>query len=248
MRMNFKYIIPMVALGLSFFVTDVNAAPRSNKDMVGEIIFKVHDVVPEKNTEGTVMSCNIGVTFFNRTKIDLNNVALSLLWNDDVVSEIIDAEKRAERTDKQNKADVIKPRYSTSSFTSNIVSVDLKLPPVKANQQITLKTKVGTDRCFILLKDMDIKVSNCGSLGVSSSKEVCTNYFQYISPKQAEYHTEFKEISWENRILQEDEQVSRLQQEVNDLYDETVGVLNSITADFIIEDNRQSDSDMNGEE
>jgi hypothetical protein len=237
--MNFKYIVPMLALGLSFFVTDVNAAPKKTRGDVGQILFKIHDVVPEKNSEGVVMYCNVGVTFFNRTKSDLNNMAISMVWNDDVISEVIDSEKQVEREAKRNRSNEPRPRYSTANFTSNIISVDLKLPPVKVNQQITLKTKVDTDRCFVLLNDMDLSVLNCGSMGISSSKENCANYFQYVSPKQPEYHTEFKEISWENRLLQEDEAVSRLQEEVNNLYDETMGVLNSITNDFVLEENNE---------
>ena len=231
MKVNLKYVVPMLAFSLGFGVTDADAAPRAVKESVGEIIFKIHDVVPEKNADGEIMYCNLGATFFNRTKDDISNLAISLVWNDDVISEAIDLETRAEREAKRNRSKEPKSRYSTSSFTSKSISTDLRLPPIKVNQQITLKTKVDTDRCFLLLNDMDIHVTNCGSLGVASSKEACANYFQYVSPKHGEYYTEFKEISWESKILQEDEQVSQLQNDVEELYKDTVEVLDSITND-----------------
>ena len=229
MKVNLKYVVSMLAFSLGFGVTDADAAPRAVKESVGEIIFKIHDVVPEKNADGTVLYCNLGATFFNRTKSDVSNLAVSLVWNDDVIGEIIDVEDREEREIKKSNPKEPRSRYSTANFTSKVVSADLKLPPIKVNQQITLKTKVDTDRCFILLNEMDIVPLNCGSLVVSSSKDKCSNYFQYVSPKQGEYFTDFKEISWENRMLEEDEQVSQLQDDVDNLYNETIDILDSIT-------------------
>ncbi len=230
MKINAKYIMPMLAVGLTFGVVDVNAAPASSKESKGAVIFKIHDVVPEKNAEGKVIYCNVGATFFNRTKEDIANVSLSLSWNDDVIGEIIDIEEREEREKKKNKSKDPKSRYSTSSFTSSDVSVDLKLPPIKTNQQITMKTKVDTDRCFILLNDMDVVVSNCGTLSASSSKDACSNYFQYISPKNAEYYTDFKEVSLEEQVTNEDNHVLQLQEDVNKIFDETIKSIDEIVA------------------
>jgi aconitase B len=140
MKINAKYVLSVVALGLTLGVSGANAAPAGAKESVGEIIFKIHDIVPEKNSDGKVMYCNIGATFFNRTQKDVSNLAISLNWNDDVIGEIMDIEEREERERKRNKSKEPQPRYSTSSFTSSDVSVDLKLPPIKVNQQITLKT------------------------------------------------------------------------------------------------------------
>ncbi len=229
MKIDLKYVVPVLALGLSFGLTNADAAPLNGNESSGGIIFKIHDVVPEKNVDGEVIYCNLGATFFNRTDATVNNLAISLIWKDDVIDETIAIENREEREAKRNNSKKPTPRYSTSSFTSKTVSVDLKLPPIKMNQQITLKTKVDTDRCFLLLNDMDIKTLNCGSLGGASSKENCANSFQYVSPKQGEYYTEFKEISWDDQILREDEQVSKLQEDVENLYNEVEKALDLIT-------------------
>ena len=231
----------MLALGLGLGVADVKAAQNNGEESKKEIIFKIHDVVPEKNADGIVVYCNVGATFFNRTGKNISNLSVSLVWNDDVIGEIIDIEDRAEREARRNKSKEPRSRYSTSSFTSKTVSADLKLPPVKENQQITLKTKVDTDRCFILLNEMDVFVTNCGTLGETSSKDTCSNYFRYIGPKQGEYYTEFKEISWEEKLLQEDETVSQLQNDLNGLYDETIAVLDAITDPVKKEDKKDKE-------
>ena len=228
MKINAKYVMPIVALGLTFSSVSTKVSAADVKESLGGVIFKIHDIVPEKNADGNVIYCNIGATFFNRTKDDIANLAISLNWKDEVIGEIIDIEKREERAKKKNSSKGPKPRYSTSSFTSDVITVDIKLPPIKVNQQITLKTKVDTDRCFVLLNDMDVLPLNCGTLTSTMSKDACANVFQYVSPKSGEYYTEFKEISWENQIAKENEHVANLQNEVDVFYDETVKTLDSI--------------------
>lgn len=243
MKINAKYVLPIVALGLTFGGVGTKAVAVEVKNSLGGIIFKIHDIVPEKNTDGNVIYCNIGATFFNRTKSDVANLAVSLNWKDDVISEIMDIEKREEREKKRNSSKTPKPRYSTSSFTSDIVSVDLKLPPIKVNQQITLKTKVDTDRCFILLNDMDVIPLNCGTLSSSLSKDACANIFRYVSPKNGEYYTEFKEISWEDQIAREDENVINIQNETDGFYNETINSLNNIALPVSDEERNPKNND-----
>ena len=100
---------------------------------------------------------------------------------------------------------------------------------------IVLNIKYGwnEERIELLLNNVDVVVTNCGTLGVTSSKEACANYFQYVSPKQGEYYTEFKEISWEDRMMQENEQFLQLQKDVDGLYDETIAILDSITDEVL---------------
>lgn len=220
-----------MALGLIWNATDVSAAPEKNgKETFGEIIFKIHDVVPEKNADGQVVYCNIGATFFNRTKADASNVTLELTWNDNVIGDIIDIEDREEKESRRSGVKEQRSRYSTASFTSKNVSTLLKLPPIKMNQQITMKAKVDTDRCFILLEDMDVNVLSCGTLSDSTSKGACNNYFQYISPKMGEYYTDFKEVSWEKQLVEEDRYIAEIQEEVDAIYKDAFDVINNIVA------------------
>ena len=81
-----------------------------------------------------------------------------------------------------------------------------------------------------LLNDMDILVNNCGTLSASSSKDACSNYFQYISPKNGEYYTNFKEISWEEQVAAEDDHVVQIQDDIKKIFDDTVRTIDAITA------------------
>ena len=229
MIVNTKYIAPLLAMSVILGVVEAKAASKDTKESKGAVIFKIHDIVPEKNTDGKVIYCNVGATFFNRTSDDVANVSLSLNWNDEIIGEIIDIEEREERERLRDKPKAPKSRYSTSSFTSKMISASLKLPPIKVNQQITLKTKVDTDRCFLLLNDMDVVVNNCGTMSTSSSRDKCSSFFQYISPKNPEYYNDFKEISWENQIAEEDEQVEQIQKDIDEIFKDTIKTIEELT-------------------
>ena len=231
MKVNAKNLMRFMALGLVFGAANVYAAPSNNdKEPFGEIIFKIHDIVPEKNADGNVVYCNIGATFFNRTKADASNVSLELEWNDNVIGDVIDIEDREEKEANRTKSKAPRPRYSTSSFTSRTVSANLKLPPIKKNQQITMKSKVDTDRCFILLEEMDVNVVDCGTLVDTGTKGACNKYFQYVSPKSGEYYNDFKEISWEEQLVEEDKYIISVQEEVETSYQEVFDIIDGIVA------------------
>lgn len=195
------------------------------------ILFKVHSIVPEKDMNGKVLHCNIGATFFNRTPQEISNVALTLTWNDDVVEETIDLEERAEREAKRTNPNAQTSRYTTAALSPKTVSTSLKLPPIKSNQQVTLKTKVNTDRCFLLLEDADATVTNCGTIGMSAKSNTtkdCANVFRYVSPKSAEYYQEFKDISLEEQMANEDTVLDNTQKEIEKAYTEALTSIRSI--------------------
>jgi hypothetical protein len=249
MKVDAKYLMRIMALGLVFGATNVFAAPTDTKETFGEIIFKIHDVVPEKDADGKVVYCNVGATFFNRTIADASNVSLELKWNDNVIGDIIDIEDREEKESKRTNTKEPRARYSTSSFTSRDVTTLLKLPPIKRNQQITLRAKIDTDRCFILLEDMDINVVNCGTLVDSTAKGACNKYFQYISPKVGEYYKDFKEISWKEELVEEDNYIVGVQNEVENIYKEAYDVIDNIVAPLTYSeraDGREDNSDVRG--
>ena len=105
---------------------------------------------------------------------------------------------------------------------------------MKPHQQVTLKSKIATDRCFLLLNDMEIKVTNCGTAGDDKNlygrgNADCSNLFRYISPKNAEYYSEFKEISSEEIEAQEQSESDRKKQEINNLYKETVDSITGLS-------------------
>ena len=220
-------------LGVSAAVLMVNPALAAEKEDtgVGEILFKIHDVIPEKNADGKVLHCNIGATFFNRTNADVSNMSITLRWEDEVVSDMIDLEEREDKEKRRIAPRAARSRYSTASFNSKTIDLNVKLPPIKSMQQISMKTQVDTDRCFLLLNDMEVTVNNCGTLAVSgkTSKDQCANIFQYVSPKMPEYYTEFKETSYDKQIVIEDEEMANMRKEVDKMIADASATIESIT-------------------
>ena len=75
MNKNAKLFITCLGLGMASYINVAAAASDA-------ILFKIHDVVPVKNADGNVVSCDVGATFYNRTEKEINNASLNLIWAD----------------------------------------------------------------------------------------------------------------------------------------------------------------------
>ena len=252
--MNRKAKFFMQFLGISMVLATGVAYAAERKDDVkertGEVLFKIHDIVPEKNADGNVVYCNVGATFFNRTNIDLANAALTLRWDDNVIGEIIDQEEREAKEKERNNSRSVRSRYSTANTTGKTISLQIKLPPIKTMQQVSLKTKVDTDRCFILLNDMDVTINNCGTASMTGRilQQGCSNLFQYISSKMPEYYMEFKEISPEQQAAIDNAEMDGIQKEINASFEATIMDIKNITDEKPVDANEEVvDSKQNKE-
>ena len=226
MNKNAKLFAACLGLGMASCINAAAAAADA-------VLFKIHDIVPVKNADGNVVSCDVGATFYNRTANEVTNASLNLIWADEVVADAINQEERnakeAQRLNRRNVA-----RYNTATYNDRNVTMSLRLPPLKPYQQVTLKSKVVTDRCFLLLNDMEIEVTNCGTSadtgksGVSSraAAAACSNLFRFVGPKSPEYYSEFRPVSAEEQNAQEQNQSDQQKQEINSLYKETVSSIN----------------------
>jgi hypothetical protein len=231
--MNGKAKLFMSILGLGAVLTALPAIAQEKSVSLGGILFKIQDVTPEKNADGSVKYCSLRATFINRTSVDVVNAALALTWHDDVIGDAIDAEERAANEAKRNGSQAASPRYSTAGFTSKSVQASLKLPPLKSGQQISLKTNVATDRCFLLLNDMDINVTNCGSADMidKSSQRGCTDLFRYVSPKEEEYYVEFSDVTPQQQQALEASQINELKKGIDTAYSDALASIQAITAE-----------------
>lgn len=235
MKTSVRYLMGTLAVGAMLSANNVWAQTNESEE-AGEVLFKVHDIIPEKDADGNVVYCNMGATFFNRTKQNITNAALKLVWLDEVVSDVIDQEERAEKEAQRINSKQARNRYPTSSITDENIEASLKLPQIKANQQVSLKTKVDTDRCFLLLNDMDVEVVNCGTAGAGAgvaNRQSCNNLFRFVSPKMPEYYTEFKEISLEEQLKNEAEEVVKGEKEVIEVYENTLNILRNTASGAI---------------
>lgn len=218
-----KLFLACLGVGMASYIGAAAAASDA-------VLFKIHDIVPVKNADGNVTSCEVGATFYNRTASEISNAALNLVWADEVVADAINQEERnakeAQRTGRRNL-----PRYNTATYNSRNINMSLRLPPLKPYQQVTLKSKVATDRCFLLLNDMEVNVTKCGTAASdskSSSKNNCDNLFRFIGPKSPEYYSEFKAVSADEQAVQDQGIADKQKQEINNLYRDTITAANGI--------------------
>lgn len=222
-----KLLLCALSCGLVSFIGNVSAAEDT-------VLFKVHDIVPVKNADGNVVSCDIGATFYNRTANEIKNASLNLVWTDEVIGEAINQEERsAKEAQRANRRNI--PRYNTASYTDKSIVLKLRLPPLKSYQQITLKSKVNTNRCFLLLNDMEIDVLNCGnSSGDKNTKSPsfvqsnCDGLFTYISPASPEYYNDFQAISVAEQTAQEDTLLQSKKDALNSAYQDALKQLDEV--------------------
>lgn len=78
-----------------------------------------------------------------------------------------------------------------------------------------MRTKVNTDRCFLLLNDVEINVSNCttGGSGATATggrgSNACGDIFRFVSVSNPEYYTEFSAVSMQEIQTQEQTQAEK---------------------------------------
>lgn len=222
-----KLLIQCLSIGLASYIGVAEAAENA-------VLFKIHDIVPVKDNNGNVVSCDLGATFYNRTATEVSNAAINLVWQDEVVSDAIDEEDRANqeslRLSRRNLS-----RYNTATYSDKNVMLNLKLPPLKPYQQVTLKSKVNTDRCFLLLNDMEVEVLNCNNGGTAAgigSNASCDNLFRFVSVKNPEYYTEFQVISPEEQKQQEMTKFEEEKREIDSAYNAAMDSINQLIVSF----------------
>ncbi len=227
--------LQILGIALTCGAGAASAADEVNP-LANGILFKIHDVVPVKSSSGLVTGCDFGATFYNRTPNAISDAQINLMWEDEVISDTIDLEKReakeALRSKRSNTA-----RYNTSTYNTVGVSMPLRLPPLKSNQQVTLKSKINTDRCFLLMNEVDVKVVSCriidaksktGSVG--NNAKACDDLFRFVSDKNPEYYTEFKEVSLEEENLREKDAFEKQKDELSSIYSDAANTLNSLAS------------------
>lgn len=225
-------------------VQNENGAPApmvaAKQNMKSEaVLFKIHDISPLKNNEGAVVACNFSATFYNRSDRDINGATIRLTWNDKTIGGVIGDELK-ESADKR-KLSGKDGRYTratsqTERITPENIESTLEMPAVKSYKQMTLTSKLQTDRCFLLLNDVDFRVDSCLALenqdanmmsrGGGASTD-CARLFKYVSAKSPAYYKEFKKVSYDEEKAAKKTEMQKNTQEINRVYSETVDALNA---------------------
>lgn len=210
-----KIILTCAGILTAGFISSARAADDA-------VLFKIHDIAPVSNADGLTVACEFGATFYNRTGVNVSNVDMHLSWHDNALDNIkFDDDKDMGNNFSADKRD-------------EEVAMDLKLPPLKAYQQISLKAKINTDKCFLLLGDMDMTITSCkkGDGETASGEDVCRDVFQYVSAQNPEYYTEFQAISLNEQKVQEASQKASEQQEINELFNKSIDSISNISANL----------------
>ncbi len=219
--MRFQKIFVMSLFGALSFSNAVQA-----QNSAPEVIYKIHDVNPIKE-DNKIVSCDFSITFFNRAPQMVSNLALNFSWTDDVIENQIKAEKQEKVYDSEGKVAGYNGKSKTEEYTAKKISLDVSVPPLAASKQLSLKSNIKTDRCFLLLQKPELKIVNC-NYGNAKSEEnagICNHLFNYISPEQGDYYTEFKPISYDEQKQEMENQAQKEAQELENIYE---NALNSV--------------------
>lgn len=214
------------------------------------VLFKVHDIKPVENTEGVVTHCDFLVTFYNRSTESLRQAKIDMNWHDEVSDRyVIDGnDVKIESSAQVNQRNARGTQQVAGGITT---SVDM--PALGSYKQATVKGTVKTEKCFLLLDNLDFNVAACSIIGkdgkepaaapanrrsrVAATRNTseCANLFQYVDSKNPEYYDEFKNISYseQERLLndektQDTSDIETTYENVVKNFDKANGILGNI--------------------
>ncbi|MBO7556209.1 MAG: hypothetical protein J6T72_02285 [Alphaproteobacteria bacterium] len=230
MRINRVFFLMSAVLSMvaGVAVAQTSEADTSKKSAV---LFKIHDIVPVKNSDGDVTSCEYNVTFYNRSSVSVGGAIMDLSWNDSVVSEIIEQEKQKDSV--ENDVNINRARSVTERTTNKKLSTSIEVPAIAPSAQVVVTSTINTDRCFLLIEDVDYKVKNCRSsaesaTGGRSKAGSCDALFMFVSPQDAQYYLEFKAVPVAEQRKSAESEFDKKKRRVNDNYRKTLGSLDGV--------------------
>ena len=207
------------------------------------VLFKVHNIKPIKNNEGKVTDCEFSATFFNRSNNNIDNAMININWRDDAINNVIENEKQAalkkiqEEHYGEDTSMMPLPVSDTEKTTPVVLTASVRIPPLKPYRQVSLRSKISSDRCFLMMNDAGFKLVSCsagspdgaGVAVVAPGTTVCDNLFKFVSARDPEYYREFKKVAFNEEVKAKQSARKLEQQSLTELYDEAVTDLNKAT-------------------
>lgn len=207
------------------------------------VLFKVHDIKPLKNRDGKITNCEFNITFFNRSNKNVDNATVNLTWKDEAIGNVIEDEKELAKRKmemenyNENGGAFAEPVSETEGITPVSLTTSIRIPPLQPYRQVSLKSKLASDRCFLMLNDAEFSLENCSAVDPeqsgmtmqSAGAAACDNLFRFVSARDPEYYREFKKVSFneEKKIKQNDRK--KEEQELTETYDKAVSNLSKAT-------------------
>lgn len=232
MRINRLFFLMSAVLSM---VAGVASAEPSEADTSKKsaVLFKIHDIVPVKNSEGEVTGCDYNVTFYNRSSVNIGGAVMELEWDDTAVSEVIEQEKKADAA--ENDGNMNRAHSATERTTNKKLTTSIEVPAIAPSAQAVVSSSVNTDRCFLLIEDVNYKVKNCrssvdsaanGRLGGGS----CDALFMFVSPQDAQYYLEFKAVSVAEQRKSAESEFDAKKRKIDEKYRKTMGSIDGINS------------------
>ena len=224
-----KKILGLATVILATANISAAAAANGSADKGDAVLFKIHDIVPVKNTEGEVIGCDYNATFFNRSNFTIRSASVDLKWKDKTIEDVIDQEKKDDAIN--NKRDINRARSATERLVDKTINSVVDVPTIKPAKQVTVKSRVNTDRCFLLMENVNFQVKSCNadsqqgksvSGGGVRNGNACSRMFSYVSPDDPQYYLEFKVVTVEDEKAKNEAQINKQTSKVGDMYDKTV--------------------------
>lgn len=212
MMKNKTFFLSLATAAYTFLST----FPAVALDENDAILVKIQDITPIKDDNGLTTGCEFLTSIYNRTNIDLSELSFDLAWVDTAVKNTIAIEENIKRNGRDNIAE-------TSNYLSPDIRSQISIPVLKRNSQKSMKARLNTDRCFILLEDAKIMVSYCKQNAQGKSEknqdiQSCQSLFKYISSKSPEYYTDFLAVSLETQKEMDLKEQQRQTEELDTLF------------------------------
>ena len=200
-----------------------------------EILFKIHDVKPNKNEEGYVKDCSYTLTVYNRSDMEIDSASLDLSWNDNDGNYLIEQDIVTD----ENGEKTFDGRMRISNKT---ISTFIDVPQVPTYSQVSVSATAKTEKCFLLLGNVNYRVTSCKLLkrdalgsAANAGSESCSKMFRFVPVTDPEYYKEFKPISYsaqvsaaEQQKIRDLEEIERTNAEILNNFDETRKIVNGI--------------------
>lgn len=139
------------------------------------VLFKVHDIKPLKNRDGKITNCEFNITFFNRSNKNVDNATVNLTWKDEAIGNVIEDEKELAKRKmemenyNENGGAFAEPVSETEGITPVSLTTSIRIPPLQPYRQVSLKSKLASDRCFLMLNDAEFSLENCSAVDPEQS-------------------------------------------------------------------------------
>ena len=222
-------------LALTLLVaTHISSANAQSAQTEDALLFKIHDITPVKNNEGEVIACDFNTTVFNRSAYTLKDAELDLSWKDTTIEGVVEDEKKQDAA--SNRRTGGRAYSETERSTATDVSTAVSISTLRPQRQVTINSRINTDRCFLLIEDVNFNVKSCNVEGLSArgagrttgaAGSPCGRLFKFVSPADPQFYLEFKEISVDEQRAQEKVEREKSISEIDRLYRETLDALES---------------------